>query len=73
MHLLKPSAAKKFCGELFLMSLVIIDTDRDTIKILLPDINNDYDVHSLASVNRQLAQLDTMGTKTRDMFKMLGA
>ena len=71
--LLKPSAAKKFCGELFLMSLVIIDTDRDTIKILLPDINNDYDVHSLASVNRQLAQLDTMGTKTRDMFKMLGA
>ena len=71
--LLKASSAKKFCGELFLMSLVIVDTDRDTIKILLPDINNDYDVHSLASVNRQLASLDTMGTKTRDMFKMLGA
>ena len=71
--LLKPSSAKKFCGELFLMSLVIIDTDRESIKILLPDMNNDYDVHSLASVNRQLATLDTVGTKTRDVFKMLGA
>ena len=71
--LLKPSAAKKFCGELFLMSLIIIDTDRESIKIMLPDMNNDYDVHSLAAVNRQLAQLDTMGTKTRDVFKILGA
>ena len=71
--LLKPSSAKKFCGELFLMSLIIIDTDRESIKILLPDMNNDYDVHSLASVNKQLATLDTVGTKTRDVFKMLGA
>ena len=70
--LLKPSAAKKFCGELFLISLIIIDTDRESIKILLPDINSDYDVHSLAAVNKQLAQLDTMGSKTRDMFKLLG-
>ena len=71
--LLKPSAAKKFCGELFLMSLIIIDTDRESIKILLPDMNSDYDVHSLAAVNKQLATLDTVGTKTRDVFKMLGA
>jgi hypothetical protein len=71
--LLKPSSAKKFCGELFLMSLVIIDTDRESIKILLPDMNEDYDVHSLAAVNKQLATLDTMGTKTRDIFKVLGA
>ena len=71
--LLKPSAAKKFCGELFLLSLIIIDTDRESIKILVPDFNNDYDVHSLAAVNKQLATLDTMGTKTRDMFKILGA
>lgn len=70
--LLKPSAAKKFCGELFLISLIIIDTDRESIKILLPDINGDYDVHSLAAVNKQLATLDTMGSKTRDMFKLLG-
>ena len=71
--LLKPSAAKKFCGELYLMSLIIIDTDRESIKILLPDMNSDYDVHSLAAVNKQLATLDTVGTKTRDVFKMLGA
>lgn len=70
--LLKGSVAKNFCGELFLMSLVIIDTDAESIKILLPDMNDDYDVHSLASVNKQLATLDTAGTKTRDMFKMLG-
>ena len=71
--LLKPSAAKKFCGELFLLSLIIIDTDRESIKIMVPDFNGDYDVHSLAAVNKQLATLDTMGTKTRDMFKILGA
>lgn len=71
--LLKPGTAKKFCGELFLMSFIIIDTDRESIKILLPDMNNDFDVHSLAAVNKQLATLDTAGTKTRDMFKLLGA
>lgn len=70
--LLKASEAKKFCGELFLISLIIIDTDAQSIKIMLPDMNNDYDVHSLASVEKQLATLDTSGTKTRDMFKMLG-
>ncbi len=70
--LLKGSVAKNFCGELFLMSLVIIDTDAESIKIMIPDMNDDYDVHSLASVNKQLATLDTAGTKTRDMFKMLG-
>lgn len=71
--LLKPGTAKKFCGELFLMSFIIIDTDRESIKILLPDMNNDFDVHSLAAINKQLATLDTTGTKTRDMFKLLGA
>ena len=70
--LLKSSSAKKFCGELFLMNLVIIDTDAESIKIMQPDSNNEFDVHSLASVNKQLAQLDTAGTKTRDMFKLLG-
>lgn len=70
--LLKGSVAKAFCGELFLISLIIIDTDSESIKIMLPDMNNDYEVHSLASVNKQLATLDTSGTKTRDMFKLLG-
>lgn len=69
--LLKATTAKKFCGELFLISFIIIDTDAESIKVLLPDMNNDFDIHSLASVNKQLAQLDTAGTKTRDMFKLL--
>lgn len=71
-NLLKGSTAKAFCGELFLISLVVIDTDTESIKLMLPDMNNDYDVHSLGAVNKQLAMLDTAGQKTRDMFKLLG-
>lgn len=70
--LLKASNAVKFCGELFLISLIIVDMDAESIKIMLPDQNNDYDVHSLASVQKQLASLDTSGARTRDMFKLLG-
>ena len=70
--LLKGSTAKKFCEELFLMGLIVIDTDSESIKMMLPDLNQEFEIHSIASVNRQLAELDTAGTKTRDMFKMLG-
>lgn len=70
--LLKGSVAKNFCGELFLICLVVIDTDAESVKLMLPDMNDDYEVHSLASINKQLATLDTAGTKTRDMFKLLG-
>ena len=70
--LLKGSVAKEFCGELFLICLVIIDTDAESVKLMLPDMHDDYEVHSLASINKQLATLDTAGTKTRDMFKLLG-
>ena len=71
-NLLNGGSAKKFCNELFLMSLIVIDLDSESIKVLLPDINNDYEVHSLASVKKQLATLDTTGDKARDMFKLLG-
>ena len=70
--LLKGSTATKFCKELFLISLVVIDTDAESIKILRPDEHSDYEVHSLASVNKQLAELSTAGSKTRDIFKLLG-
>lgn len=69
---LKGSTAKKFCKELFLMSIVVIDTDAESIKILCPDMHSDYEVHSLGAVKKQMASLDTVGTKTRDMFRMLG-
>ena len=70
--LLKGSAAAKLCKELFLIGIIVIDNDAESIKVLLPDLHNDYEVHSLGSVNKQLSLLDTSGTKTRDMFKLLG-
>lgn len=69
--LLNGSTATKLCKELFLIAMVVIDTDAESIKILLPDNHNDYEVHSLASVNKQLAELSTAGSKTRDIFKLL--
>lgn len=69
--LLNAHTASSLCKELFLMALVVEDTDNETLKILLPDLHNDFDVHSLASVNRQIASLDSSGQKTRDIFKML--
>ena len=69
--LLNAGTASSLCNELFLMSFIVIDNDLEQIKILLPDLHNDFDVHSLASVNRQIASLDTAGKKTRDIFNML--
>lgn len=70
--MLKGSTAAKFCKELFMIAIVVIDNDAESIKLLMPDLHNDYEVHSLASVNKQISLLDTSGTKTRDMFKLLG-
>jgi len=71
LDVMKPSLAKRLCKELFLMSLVVIDQDAESIKLFIPDIYGDWDVHSLASVEKQLAELSTAGSKTRDLFKML--
>lgn len=70
--LLNGATATKLCKELGLISMIVIDTDAESIKILLPDNHSDYEVHSLASVNKQLAELSTAGSKTRDIFKLLG-
>lgn len=69
---LKGSVGCKLCKELFMMALIVIDQDQESVKMLTPDINSDYEVHSMASINKQLAELDTAGTKTRDIFKLLG-
>lgn len=69
--LLNGNTAAKLCKELFMMAMVVIDYDEEKICILLPDMHNEYDVHSLGSVNRQIASLDAAGEKTRDIFKML--
>ena len=69
--LLKASTAAKICRELFLISMIVIDTDAQSIKILLPDISSDYEVHSLASVNKQLATLDTSNSVSREVSRMM--
>lgn len=69
--MLKPSAAYNFCEQLFLMNFIVIDIDSESIKIFTPDINRDFEVQSLAAVNKQIAQLDTAGANTREIFKML--
>ena len=69
--LLKGSTASKICKELFLISMVVVDTDAQSIKILLPDVSNDYEVHSLASVNKQLATLDSSSDVSREVSKMM--
>lgn len=68
----KGSKAKNFCNELFLMCFMIIDTDAESFKYIIPDLHNDFEVHSMASVNKMMATLDTAGTKTKDLFKLLG-
>ena len=71
LDVLKPSLAKRLCNELFLMSFVVIDQDAESIKLFIPDLYSDWEVHSLASVEKQLAELSTAGSKTRDLFKLL--
>ena len=70
--LLSGSKAAKMCKELFLIGMVVIDEDAESVKVLFPDLHNDSDVMSIAAVKKQLAQLDTAGTKTRDIMKLLG-
>ena len=68
---MKASNARRLCEELFLISFVIIDIDNESIRILCPDINNEFEIQSLAAVNKQIAELDTAGKSTRDVFKLL--
>lgn len=70
--LMKPGNAIDLCKQLFMMGLVVIDEDANAIKMLFPDINNDYEVQSTSAVEKQISQLGTAGEKTKDIFKMLG-
>ena len=69
--LLKGSTASNLCRELFLISMIVVDTDAQSIKILLPDVSKNYEVHSLASVNKQLATLDSASDVSREVSKMM--
>lgn len=69
--LLNGSTAKRICNELFLIAMVVIDTDSQSVKLLLPDTMNDYEVHSMASINKQLATLDSSSDVSREVSKMM--
>lgn len=69
--LLKPGTAKRFCSELYLIAFIVIDTDAQSIKILMPDINNDFEIHSMSSLNKQLATLDVSGDVARNAMKTI--
>ena len=70
--LLNSKTAANFCNELFLISFIVIDTDAQSVKLMLPDLHNDFEIHSMASINKQLATLDTSGDNTRELLKTLG-
>ena len=69
--LLKGSTACKFCKELFMMGMIVIDQDQQSIKTLLPEFSSEYDVQSLDYVEKKINELSAAGAKTRDIFKLL--
>ena len=69
--LMKPGTAASLCREMFLISFVVIDIDQEAVKILIPDMHNDFEVQSLDAINKQLSVLNTSGVKTNEIFKHL--
>lgn len=69
--LLNSSKAHSFCMELFLMNFVVIDMDAQTIKVLTPDLHKDFEIHTLASVEKQLSMIDSAAVTSREIFKAL--
>lgn len=69
--LLNASKAYSFCMELFLMNFVVIDMDAQTIKVLTPDLHKDFEIHTLASVEKQLSMIDSAAVTSREIFKAL--
>lgn len=69
--LLNGRKAAKFCNELFMMAFVVIDVDSESIKLLLPELHNEYDVHSIAAVNRQIASLDSSNKSMKNFFSLM--
>lgn len=69
--LLRGKTAAKMCNELFMMAFIVIDVEAESIKLLLPEIHNEFDVHSISSVNRQIAAFDSSNKTLKNMFGLL--
>ena len=70
-NLLNPSTAKKLCSDMFLICLVIIDPDRESVKMFIPDLNSDWEVQSIDAINRQISTMNAAGIKSNEIFKAL--
>lgn len=70
-NLLNPSTAKKLCSDMFLICLVVIDPDRESVKMFIPDLNSDWEVQSIDSINRQISTMNAAGIKSNEIFKAL--
>lgn len=69
--LLKGSTAASLCAEMYMIGMVVVDTDAQSVKMILPDIHRDYEVHSIASINKQLAALDSANDVSREVSKLI--
>ena len=54
----KAENAKKLAKRIFLFSVIIVDASAGTIRILIPDENDSWDVQSLASIDAETAKSD---------------
>ncbi len=70
-NLLNPSTAKKLCSDMFLICLVVIDPDRESVKMFIPDLNSDWEVQSIDAINRQISTMNAAGIKSNEIFKAL--
>ena len=58
LDLSKVSNAKRLARNLFLIAIVIVDSSAGTMRVLFPDSNNDWDVHSLAAIDAEVSKTD---------------
>lgn len=52
------SNAKRLARSLFLIAIVIVDSSAGTMRVLFPDMDNEWDVQSLAAIDAELAKTD---------------
>lgn len=52
------SNAKKLAKTLFLIGVVIIDDTDESMKVLFPDSDTDWDIQSLSSIDAELSRTD---------------
>lgn len=52
------SNAKRLAKSLFLIAVVIVDSSSGSMRVLFPDMDTDWDVQSLASIDAEVSKTD---------------